>query len=46
MKGIIIFVFMVYLFNVALSAAGVYIVKSPALLGETMLQAMKERGKA
>lgn len=30
----------------ALSAAGVYIVKSPALLGETMLQAMKERGKA
>lgn len=31
---------------VALSAAGAYIVKSPALLGETMLKAMKEHGKA
>ena len=31
---------------VALSAAGVHIVKSPALLGEAMLQAMKEHGKA
>lgn len=30
----------------ALSAAGVTIVRSPALLGVTMLQAMKERGKA
>jgi succinyl-CoA synthetase alpha subunit len=30
----------------ALSSAGVYISKSPATLGTTMLRAMKEHGKA